>query len=180
MNTNLKNSLLCVVGAGIILGLVCTVGAAVSATHSLAAWAALANVLILGATAVVVVYYTEETRRMAESTGAMAEATRDTLEHARQLLSCELDVRRQGGARDHSDLIVSNQGPGHAFRVRVSETEIDSETAYLGSLPAGESRPLNRTRSRWLEIEAQHAIGRPCGGRWECGPKHENWHRVGE
>ncbi len=178
MTTNLKRTLLCVVGGGIILGLACTLGAAVSGTQNLAAWAALANVLILGATAVVVVYYTEETRRMAESTGVMARAARDTLDHALKLLSCELDVRRHGGARDHSDLIVTNQGPGQAFRVRVSQAEIDSETPYLGSLPAGESRQLNKTRSGWLEIKAQDAVGRPCGGRWECGPDHENWHRV--
>lgn len=92
---------------------------------------AISNALVLGVTAVVVVFYTAETRRMAASTEDMATATRDaleenrrlarsteemargtraTLEQDRALRECQLDLRQRGT----SIFRVRNLGPGRA------------------------------------------------------------------
>lgn len=79
-------------------------------SETVSVWSAIASTLVLGVTAVIVVFYTAETRRMAESTEEMARATRATLEQDRALRACDLQLKQ------HAPTIfrLKNLGPGRA------------------------------------------------------------------
>jgi len=116
----------------------------------------LANILILAATAIVVIFYTEETRRMAFATKEMADATKQmadaTSTMAREQCRSDLVVEARWGQPApgtgrtgiHQLHEVVNQGTGAAFDVTVRSEVLRPDVSW-GCIPSGACKPLDFT-----------------------------------
>ncbi len=143
------------------------------------------STFVLGITALVVVWYADETRRLAISTGDLAEETRKMAEGTQLLAEASLTAHLM--IFYETDILFSrviNNGPGIAFNVIVNISGADHHIATV--LPAGGSastrgpelghagRGRIPVTVRYTDsMQKQHEIA------WECDPQRPFWHVSG-
>lgn len=151
--------------------------------------AAVASALILGMTAVVVVYYTDETRRMADATKEMARTAlvAATAQHGARLVvtrGIQMFVLTQddpvcGDGPEGSR--VRNEGGGTAFAVEVEGMGSVGAITSFPEIRPGKEEPLPEIGESWeglVRISYSDALKRH-NDTWRWDEQRGEWQRDG-
>ena len=145
--------------------------------------ASVGSLLVLAATAMIVVWYTEETRRLADSTADLALQTKCMAEGTRAMAQAAVSpglvleaFQAQTGGQLQSKVI--NMGPGAAYEVVV---KCSTGTIAVKRLAPGASVSEQKLapafhKGQGVTLSCRDALGNEHLSSWEFSEKTRSWH----
>ncbi len=134
-----------------------------------------ASIFILGATALIITWYTYETHRLAKSTEGMADSTR-VLARAASRPNVVLSAEHDKASRGHRS-IISNHGPGSAHKLWIIPSDAGGPQLLSHYVPPGQTVHI-RNRARELlkgqdiSLFWQDFTGQEYGLEWHFDGTH--------